>query len=229
MTYLSDFISLLFPNLCLACSTSLLPQEKILCTACYFKLPKTKFHAQEDNDVIQMFWGRVKLEGATALLFYSKGGTVQKMLHDFKYRGNRGLGIFLGQELGSELKKLQPYCLADMIIPVPLHPRKKRKRGFNQAEIFADGISEVMKIPVITNILKRRSYSKTQTRKSRFLRWKNVEQIFIVKDTKALENKHILLVDDVITTGATLESCCIQLSKAENIQISILSAAFTKK
>ena len=179
--------------------------------------------------MIQMFWGRVKLEGATALLFYSKGGTVQKMMHDFKYRGNRGVGIFLGQELGRELKKLQPYCSADMIIPVPLHPRKKRKRGFNQAEIFADGISEVMKIPVKTNILKRSSYSKTQTRKSRFLRWKNVEQIFVIKDSEAIDNKHILLVDDVITTGATLESCCIQLSKAENIQISILSAAFTKK
>ncbi len=176
-----------------------------------------------------MFWGRVKLEGATSLLFYSKGGVVQKMLHDLKYKGNREAGIFMGQELGHELKTLQAFCSADMIIPVPLHPRKRRKRGFNQAEIIADGISDIMKIPVKTNILKRSTYSKTQTRKSRFLRWKNVEQIFFVKTPQSLEFKHVLLVDDVITTGATLESCCIQLAKAQDISISILTIAFTKR
>ncbi|NLF42867.1 MAG: ComF family protein [Bacteroidales bacterium] len=225
MSWVNDFFSLFYPDLCQACGRSLTKGENCLCSYCRFHLPRTNFHLEADNALCQVFWGRVPVKMVTALFFFNKGGKVQHLIHQFKYKGNKNIGFFLGQEMGNQLKDSIYYKDISIIVPVPLHPKKEKLRGFNQSEVFAQGISDVLKIPVITKNLVRNKPSETQTRKSRFRRWQNVETIFSITDVKAFENKKILLVDDVITTGATLEACAHELLKSEGAEIYIAAIA----
>jgi ComF family protein len=229
MNYLTDFVALFFPRLCATCNNALLQHEEILCTLCLHQLPKTNFHTEENNAVSQIFWGRVPIEHTAAWCYFLKGGKMQHLIHLLKYNGRKEIGQCLGKIYGRDLMNTKFYQVVEVIVPVPLHPKRKRKRGYNQSEWIALGLSESMKIPVDTKTLIRATASESQTKKSRFSRWENVKEIFVVRDFKSLENKHILLVDDVLTTGATMESCATELLKIRGVKISVVALACSAK
>jgi ComF family protein len=225
---LTEIINLVYPNLCQACGNGLVRGEMGICTFCYFHLPKTGFHHDEDNPVFRTFWGRVNIEMAAAFLHFNKGGNVQTLLHKLKYAGNQEIGIYFGKTYGAELMKSGYYKDVDVILPVPLFWKRKKKRGYNQSELIARGISMSMKDAALnTRSFIRKLPSTTQTKKSRYQRWKNVEKIFTVKNEKPLTGKHILLVDDVITTGATIEACASVLLKVPGVRVSVCAVAYT--
>jgi ComF family protein len=221
-----DFISLLFPRLCYACGDHLLRNENLICTECYVVIPRTNYHIHEENPVAQLFWGRCLLEKAAAFSFYNKGSRIRNLIHNLKYKGIKEIGFELGRIYGLSLKSTGFTTGMDLIIPVPLHPSKIRTRGFNQSDTISMGIAEVTGLPVDTNSLVRTSVSETQTKRSRYERWTNVEGIFQVADTELIRGKHILLVDDVITTGSTIESCTNELLKVEGVKVSVIALAF---
>ncbi len=235
MDYLNDlvddFLSLLFPRICYGCGEHLLRNEKLICTKCYVSIPRTDFHLQEDNPVSRLFWGRCRIEKAAAFSYYTKGSRVRKIIHAIKYDGVKELGEEMGKIYGEALMENGFFNDIDVLVPVPLHPVRQRKRGFNQSELICNGISKVAAIPVNTSVLKRVSFSGTQTKRSRYDRWLNVEGIFRINDTESLcfIGKHILLVDDVITTGSTIESCVEELSKIDDIRVSVIALGYTTK
>jgi ComF family protein len=162
----------------------------------------------------------------SSFVFFHKGGNVQELLHQLKYQGKREVGHYLGRQYAFELGDSWKQGSVDIIVPVPLHPKKQRKRGYNQSQCFAEGLADEWKIPVEAACLFRKKHSSTQTRKSRYERWENVEDIFGVRNQDRIEGKHILLVDDVITTGATLEACATVLMKLKGVRVSAMSIAF---
>ncbi len=230
MSYLydfwDDFISLLFPRLCYACGNYLLRNESLICTECYVVIPRTNYHNEPNNPVAQLFWGRCVIEKAAAFSYYNKGSRIRKLIHNMKYKGIREIGYELGKIYGSALKSSGFMNDIDMIIPVPLHPSKKRIRGFNQSESICIGIGEAVSLQVEIQSLIRVMVSPTQTNKSRYERWTNVEGIFKVVDPEIIKGMHILLVDDVITTGSTIESCASELLKIENVKVSVVALAY---
>jgi ComF family protein len=225
---IKDIFYLFFPKMCSCCHEPLVQSEKEICISCRFQLPTTEFTDERDNQVERAFYGRIKIEFATALLFYRKKGLSQKLIFQLKYKGRQGIGDLLGNWLGSQLKESKRLPKVDYIVPVPLHPKKLKKRGYNQLTTFGKSISKILDAPFITDVLIKKSASETQTLKRRFDRWNNVNEIFYITNQVIFKNKHVLLIDDVITTGATLESCALQLSKTENIKISIATMAYTE-
>lgn len=223
-----DFFYILFPDLCSGCKQQLYTGEKHICTTCLYDLPFTDFHLYEDNPVAKVFWGRINCTAAMAMLYFSKESIVQQLIHGLKYKGQTALGFALGKMLGERLIASAVYLKAELIIPVPLHPRKQRSRGYNQSLCIAEGIASVMQIPVLSGVLLRRRMTGTQTRKTRFSRFENMRTVFCVTDPDLLNGKHILLVDDVITTGATLESCAQVLSDCQISQLIISTIAYSK-
>jgi ComF family protein len=229
MKYISDlwddFLSLLFPRICCGCGTALVRNESVICTQCYIEIPRTNYHLAADNPVAQLFWGRCLLEKAAAFSYYTKGSRIRRIIHKLKYDGVKDAGTLLGKIYATTLRDSGFFDGIDLIIPVPLHPSKKRKRGFNQCDYICSGISEVSGIPADNRSLVRVSRSDTQTRKSRYERWLNVEGIFEVKRRDEIAGKHILLIDDVITTGSTIEACAVELLKVENVKVSVIALA----
>jgi len=221
-TYLNDLISLVYPELCISCRTTLNNYEDMLCLGCEASLPYCRFHDYASNPVAKHFWGRVNIEWASSYLYFTKESYVQRMMHSIKYQGRKEIATFLGKAFADEIINIPQLKNVSMIIPVPLHPVKRRRRGFNQAEIIALAMSEVLNIPVVADILVKDYNTSTQTKSSRIARWFNVETNFSVRNAEKLNGKHILIVDDVITTGSTLESCAQTLAEAESeLQISI--------
>ena len=220
-----EVFSLFYPRLCAGCRDPLVRNEATLCAACLMDLPFTHYHCDRDNPVVKLFWGRVDVHFATALCFFSKGTRMQQMLHELKYRGNQQLGELLGVELGKQVTVSPHFGKIDRVIPVPLHPKKLRQRGYNQSKCIAEGISRVIDAPVDEASLKRKLNTSTQTRKARYTRWENVESVFAVEEPQILYRKHVLLVDDVVTTGATIEACAAQLVKASDAKVSIATLA----
>lgn len=224
--YWYDFWYLFYPSICDACGKSLLQQENILCTECLINIPRTNFQYDKENDLAEVFWGRVKINRVTALMHFVKGSNYRKLIHKLKYQNRPDIGVFLGRELGSELRNNEDFNTVDFIVPVPLHPERQKQRGYNQAEKITDGIGEIMDIPVNTVNLYRAKSTKTQTKKGRYARWENVADIFRLKDKTVFKNKHILLVDDIITTGSTIEAAAHTILEAENSKVSIASIGF---
>lgn len=224
--YAGDFISLFYPNLCAACNGHLLRGEVAICTACLIDCPRT-FDEQDpvDNPVARVFRGRIPLQAAASLFVFTKGGKVQELIHNLKYNGRKDAGIAAGKLFGNELKNLTPFNTIDAVIPVPLHRDKFRKRGYNQAACFGEGIAQSLNIPLYENGMLRLGATETQTRKNREERWENVEDVFTVNKKISLEGKHVLLVDDVITTGATIEACAIPLLETKGVKLSVISLA----
>lgn len=225
LNWIDALIGLLYPSVCAACGKSLFKWEKLVCTHCRSMLPKTGYELNEDNPLARNFYGKVRLKAVTACFFFSKEGKVQHLIHELKYKGNSDAGVFLGQELGKTIKEAPLFQGIDYLIPVPLHPKREKKRGYNQSMMIAQGISEVTGIPVGKDFLIRSVNTATQTHKSKEERWKNVKDIFELRHAKQLEGKYILLVDDVLTTGATLEACALKLSSVPGITISCATAA----
>lgn len=221
-----DFISLLFPRLCYACGNHLLRNENLICTECYIIIPRTNYHLKEDNPVAQLFWGRCMIEKAAAFSYYNKGSRIKKLIHNLKYKGIRDIGYELGRIYGLSLKTSGFTNDIDLIMPVPLHPMKKKIRGFNQSETISMGIADATHLPVDLKSLARILVSATQTKRSRYERWTNVEGIFQVIDPQTVAGKHVLLVDDVITTGSTIESCSNELLKIKGVKVSVVALAF---
>ena len=228
MQFLKDTFYLFFPRTCVCCDEQLVKNEVEICLKCRFELPITNFTDETDNKVAQAFYGRVKIEFATSLLFYRTKGISQKIIYQLKYKGKQGVGSILGKWLGLELKESKRFSSIDYIVPVPLHPKKLKKRGYNQLSTFGNSISQILEVPLIHDVLIKKFATNTQTLKRRFERWKNVNEIFYLSDTSIFKNKHILLIDDVITTGATLEACALELSKTKDIKISIATMTFTE-
>ena len=216
---------LFYPRICMACGKSLIKEESILCTFCELKLPKTNFHFWRKNPVLQLFDGRADVFSASVRYQYKKGNNVQSLLHNFKYRGYSDIGVKIGNDYGAELMMSPDFNGIDYIIPVPLHYKKERLRGFNQSERFAFGLSKTMNAKMEVNNLIRKVHTSTQTKKSRFERWQNVNNIFAVKNTEKLTGKHLLLVDDVITTGSTIEACISVLQEISEVKISVAAIA----
>ncbi|MDF1672529.1 MAG: phosphoribosyltransferase family protein [Vicingaceae bacterium] len=210
---INDFFNLIFPKLCSSCEQTLLSSENVICTKCLLTLPKTGYHLDKDNPINKIFWGRVDVTMAAAFYSFTKGGKVQRLLHRLKYRGGEEVGEILGLHYGFELKTSEHFKGIDYIIPVPLHKNKLKKRGYNQSESFARGLSKSMKVPINITDLYRKIDSNTQTKKTRYKRWENVGDIFGVIESHDLGNKTILLVDDVVTTGATIEATAQVLVK----------------
>lgn len=224
--YSEDLFGLFFPNTCLGCGRPLLGGEAVICSHCHFHLPKTYFHHDPDNPLNKVFWGRVNLEMAASYLYFQKGGVVQHLLHQLKYQDHPEVGVMIGKWYGQDLNHADEFKNADLIVPVPLHRRKLGKRGYNQSQMFAEGLHSAMKAKLETECLYRKVHSQTQTRKARYNRWENVENIFSVKNSHKLEGRHILLVDDVVTTGATLESCAQSLLAIPGVKISVATIAY---
>lgn len=223
--YFHDFGSLFFPEICPGCDRTLIHQEKGICTDCLFKLPYTHFHQEADNIFARQLWGLVPIEAAASYLYYAKESRVQRIIYHLKYQHTPHLGEWLGECFGRELKLANPYHMADLIIPVPLHPAKLKKRGYNQAFHIAKGLSRAMGIPVQENNLVRHSNNTSQTKKNRHERYENAKEIFNVRKPLAFAHKSIILVDDVVTTGATMEACAQELLKIEGTKIMLVSLA----
>ncbi len=222
----NDFIALIFPHICVSCGKSLYKNEHSICTYCAYYLPKTNFHLENDNPIAKIFWGRVPVFSAAAYYGFNKGGKVQHLIHQLKYKGQKHIGVSVGKLYGYELKYCEDFNSVDTIIPVPLHPKRQRKRGYNQSDCFAEGLAESMNVEADYKTLYRAVESETQTKKSRFNRWQNVESIFQLRNPEKIEGKHILLVDDVITTGATLEACANTLLQVSGVKVSIVAMAY---
>jgi ComF family protein len=224
---IQQITSLFFPPCCLGCSYPLADNEKLICTKCRHQLPLTRIHQEDSAMVEKMFYGKAPVEKATAMLWFEKQGIVQHLIHQLKYKNQEEIGVFLGSWLGVELAEIPHYKTINAVIPVPLHPKKYRKRGYNQVAAFGREIARRLEADYLETVLVRKQYTHTQTYKNRILRWKNVHDIFSLNHPERIANKHLLLVDDVITTGATLEACLHVLLKGENVSVSIAAMALT--
>jgi competence protein ComFC len=221
MTLLHDFIGLFFPKVCCACDNVLLKNEETICTRCLVSLPRTNFHLHRDNPVAELFWGRIIIQSATAFLYFSKAGRVQHLIHNFKYHGKLEVGRMLGKMFGEDLKKSDQFRNLDGIVPVPLHWSKQKARGFNQSEVFGREMAAALKVAFINDALVREKATATQTKKTRFERWQNVNYVFRLARPEKIRGKHILLVDDVVTTGATIEASAGILLEQPETRVSL--------
>ncbi|HEY1038712.1 MAG TPA: phosphoribosyltransferase family protein [Bacteroidia bacterium] len=225
---LNDFLSLFYPEVCAACSNGLLKHEETICTQCYIHLPKTNYHTNPNNPVALVLQGRFRFREATAFYAFHKKSKVQQVLHELKYKNNPEVGRVTGRWFGETLAKTS-FAQADYLLPVPLHPKKQKQRGYNQSMQIAIGMSASLNIPVEEKLLYRKTETKTQTKKDKGDRWQNVEDIFGLTNPETFEGKKIILVDDVITTGATIESCANSLLKINNVELFVAALAFAEQ
>lgn len=221
----SDLLALFLPRRCAGCDTGLMRFETGLCLACMEDLPRARFHDDPGNRVEHLFWGKVELQAASSFLLFSSQGMVQRMLHRLKYANDREIGLLLGRSMAGELMVSQRFSTVDTLMPVPLHPRKERQRGYNQSQVLVDGMSQVWPLRQAGRELMRVVRTPSQTRRGRLDRWRNVQEAFHVDDPRPLQGRHVLLVDDVVTTGATLEGCIKALSTVPDLRISVCTVA----
>jgi ComF family protein len=228
MRFIKDLFYLFFPKTCVTCESALVPSEELICTHCRHDLPIISYPNFKNNKIAAAFSGRVPIDMAISFLFYRKEGKTKRLIHSLKYKGNQKIGRFFGDWFGFQLKKSGKFTEIDCIVPVPLHPKKLKTRGYNQLTTFGIALAKQLNTTYKPNILIRTSSATTQTFKQRFERFSNLETKFSVTDLETFNNKHILLIDDVITTGATLEACCKEILKSENNTISIATIAYTE-
>jgi ComF family protein len=219
-------IGLVFPDYCEVCGTPLARGERYMCLSCLYKMPRTKFWEKENNDIEKRFWGKIKIERACSLFFFRKGSDYRPVIHKLKYKGKYTIGLRLGEELGACLESSSLYKDVSMLVPVPLHPAKERLRGYNQSELIAYGIANVMNRPIERRNLIRIKYTETQTDKNAAERWENVQSVFDIRDASRLNDEHILLIDDVMTTGSTIESCASTVLNNCSCKVSIATIGY---
>lgn len=220
---LKGLLNIWLPKQCFVCGDALVDGEEQICTSCMKKLPATGFQNYNANPVERRFWGRVKIKNAFSGFYYRKEQTLQKLIHAFKYHSNKEMAIALGRELGRMmLNEKEKYTKYDYLVPVPLHPKKMKIRGYNQSQLIAQGINDVLGIPINNEILLRSQFSGTQTKRHKYERWKGVENNFAVGENyERWAGASVIIVDDVLTTGATIESCCQALEKIPELQIGV--------
>ncbi|MEI6865413.1 ComF family protein [Flavicella sp.] len=222
-----DVLHLFYPNTCLGCNKHLSYYSTLLCVHCLHDLPYSYYSCWENNPIEQIFFGKISIQCATSLFLFQTNSSLKTLIHELKYKNNQLVGEFLGDLLLLDLSKSDQYKQLDCVIPVPLHPEKFKQRGYNQLSILGRTLSEGLSIPYMNKLLVKTNSSDTQTKMNKLDRWKNAQESFHLTDNKILENKNILLIDDVITTGATIEACVKELSKTKNISISIAAIAHT--
>ncbi len=224
---IQSFAHLFYPHVCTGCGTDTLGDQYLLCARCMHSLPETHFFRQTNNPVEKLFWGRIPIQHAGAAFYFTKESLIQKILVELKYKSNVEAGFFLGRKMGYIINQSESFRSVDLIIPLPLNPKKEFIRGYNQAKILGEGIQDTWHKPMIPDAITRTKFTETQTHQNRISRWQNMEGAFKVSKPEALINKHLLLIDDVITTGATLEACGAELLKIPGVRLSIASAAYT--
>lgn len=226
ITRILDFIS---PRLCVVCGQRLAPTERSLCSVCLFHLPRTDFHQKPlDNPMAQLFWGLAPIEKAAALFYYHPHSETAQLVYRLKYNNRPDIGEDMGRVMANELQAADFFSDIDVLLPVPLASKRLRQRGYNQSEQLAKGISDITHLPIVTKALRRKHFQQSQTTLNRWQRQENVEDTFWLKDGSQLQDKHVLLIDDICTTGATLISCANTLKDIEGIRISVLTLGFTK-
>lgn len=225
---LKDFLYLFYPVFCAACENPMHKNERVLCTSCRHKLPLGNFHKVNAKKIEKVFYGRAKIENATSLFVFHKDSLVQNLIHNLKYRGRQEIGTELGKWLGEELAQVIEYQNIDHVVPVPIHKKRYRERGYNQVTKFGKEIARKLKSKYTDNVLKKISYNKKQSKHGRMTRWKNTSETFGLQNESLLKDKHILLVDDIVTTGATIEACVDVLRKIPGIKISVATMAITE-
>lgn len=228
-TLVNSFFHLLYPHICNGCGSDILDHNNLLCLQCTSELPHTNFAMHANNPVEKIFWGRLAVKSATSEFYFAKDSLIQTLIHELKYKGNKEIGFFLGKLMGKSMLGTNRFRFIDALIPLPLFAEKEFKRGYNQATILCEGIAETMNVPVLKNIVVRKRYTETQTKKHRAERWENVKSSFEIKSQENLRGKHLLLVDDVVTTGATLEACGNVILNVEDVQLSIATLAFATR
>lgn len=224
-----SLLQVVFPHVCDGCGSDLLNTESRLCLRCFASLPETNFEEHSGNPVEKMFWGRMPIVNGTAQYYFTKESLMQQLMHRFKYKGNKELGLQLGRMMGTALKSSNRFSKVDALIPLPLFPSKEKRRGFNQATVLCDGMAEILNLPVLLDVITRPQHTETQTKKGRIERWRNIEGKFHLKEPRNITDKHLLLVDDVVTTGATLEACGNELLSAENVKLSIATLCLASR
>ncbi len=222
-------LHLFYPHVCTGCGSDLLEADNLLCLKCIHNLPHTGFATLANNPVEKYFWGRIPLTAAYSQFYFSKEFLIQHLIHQFKYKGDTEIGFYLGEMMGKTLQKSNRFSSIDALIPLPLYADKEHKRGYNQAAVICNGMSAVMNVPVLNGAIIRQHATETQTRKHRTERWENVKQSFMVAKADELAGKHLLLVDDVVTTGATLEACGHIILGVEHVKLSIATLAYAAK
>ena len=222
-----DFVSLIYPNYCAACADALVKGETLICTRCASQMPQTNYHLDADNPLKNRLVSRINIRYAMALFRFSKSGRVQGILHSLKYKQQPELGVMLGNLYGDRLAEAGLKSAFELIIPVPLHSSRRRKRGYNQSAKFAEGLAQMLGIPFSDDIMERKIKTETQTRKTKLNRWQNVNEVFEVRNSDWVQNKNILLVDDVVTTGATLEAAghCLLQAGCSTLSIACIAEA----
>ncbi|WP_353549073.1 phosphoribosyltransferase family protein [Sediminibacterium sp. KACHI17] len=222
-----SLLQLVYPHYCLGCGSDHLGLSQQLCSRCIHQLPETGFFGKMNNPVEKAFFGRIRVEQAGALYYFTKHSLVQELMVQLKYRQNKHAGLFLGRMMGYALRSEPRFADIDLLLPLPLNPKKEFKRGYNQAEVICEGIREVWSRPLKTQLLQREKFTDSQTTQNRLSRWQNMEGVFKISASEQLIDKHVLLVDDVITTGATLEACGQTLMSIPNCRLSLAAAAYT--
>lgn len=222
-TWFHSFFNLLIPRQCVVCNRPLSHAEKCLCTFCNINIPRTHYHLQKDNFMEKLFWGQIPIERATAFCHYRKGSEFRNIIHKLKYKGRKDIGEVLGSYIANEIQDCGFLNDVDVIIPIPLHPGRFKSRGYNQSECIAKGIAGVTGIPVNNQAILRKTHTETQTGYSVMERWKNVKDAFEAHQPNDFTGKHILLVDDVLTTGATIMACASTLSNVKGIRFSVIT------
>jgi ComF family protein len=225
--YKEALLHMLFPSLCFGCEENTVDAEEMICMQCRFSLPFTSFEKIRNNVVEKLFWGRVPLRFAASTFYFTERSSIQNIIHHIKYRDEKELSIFMGEMMGEKLIDLFAEHQIDCCIPMPLHPKKEKQRGYNQASLLCAGIQNKTGMPFKEFLLERKVHTATQTKKSRIERWDNVSSVFEINDPSFFKKKNIVLVDDVITTGASTEACAQVLLKHDANSVSVVSLAYT--
>jgi ComF family protein len=224
--WLHAFGALFFPHLCAGCGSNNIGRDEAICYRCISHFPKTNFASQPGNPIEKLFWGRIPVSAACSQFYFTRSSTTQSALHALKYKGNKEAGIVMGRLLGYSLQQSDRFSNIDGIVPLPLYPEKEKTRGYNQATVIAKGVQEILKVPLITEAIARNRYTESQTNKNRMERWQNVGGVFSLHKPEVLQAKKILLIDDVITTGASLEACGEVICQAGIKALYIATLAF---
>jgi len=224
-----ELVHLFYPHCCGGCGSDLIQKSIPVCPRCFLELPETGFAGLPGNPVEKIFYGRLPLSAAHSAYFFAKDSVIQRLVHRLKYKGDRAMGEFLGRQLGEALRESNRFGALDGIIPMPMFRSKEKQRGYNQAEVIAKGVAAVMGLPVMPHLLVRRRLTETQTRKHRTERWQNVEGSFVTPHPDHLSGKHLLLVDDVITTGASIEAAGRVMAVLPDVRLSVASVALASK